>query len=143
MKVSLQHNSGFHFTGQDENGNEIQIDGKRQAGNSPMNLLLYGSAACSGIDIVSILEKMRQKVDDFKVDTVGDRETEGDSKIWKSISMNYQFKGDIEPAKAKKAITLSLEKYCSVTKMLGVVAKIYWSCELNGEMLAENVLVEK
>lgn len=101
-----------------QNNNTIKLDGSKENGFSPKALLLTGLAGCSGIDVVDILEKMRVEFSDFTIDTEAEQ-TEEHPKVFKEILITYKMKTDkINGDKVKKAIDLSLEKYCGVSAML-------------------------
>ena len=98
--------------------NTIQLDGNTGNGFSPKALLLSGLAGCSGIDVVDILEKMRVPFSGLVIDAEADQ-TEEHPRVFKDIRLTYRVKTD--PAnedKVKKAVDLSLEKYCGVSAML-------------------------
>ncbi len=107
--------------------NVIEIDGSRQNGFGPKALLLSGLAGCSGIDVVDILEKMRVEFSDFEIDVEADQ-TDEHPKVYKDIHITYKIKTAKENAdKVKKAIGLSLEKYCGVSAMLKKNSRIDYS----------------
>ena len=96
----------------------IKLDGNKENGFSPKALLLAGLAGCSGIDVVDILEKMRVEFSDFTIDTEA-TQTDEHPKVFKEVLITYRIKTDKEnEGKVKKAINLSLEKYCGVSAML-------------------------
>lgn len=98
--------------------NKIKIDGNKENGYGPKALLLAGLAGCSGIDVVDILEKMRVKFSDLTIE-VEAVQTEDHPKVFKEIMMIFQVYTESEnDEKVKKAIELSLEKYCGVFAML-------------------------
>lgn len=98
--------------------NSIKLDGNKENGFSPKALLLAGLAGCSGIDVVDILEKMRVEFSDFTIDTEA-TQTDEHPKVFKEVLITYRVKTDKEnEEKVKKAINLSLEKYCGVSAML-------------------------
>lgn len=98
--------------------NSIKLDGNKENGFSPKALLLAGLAGCSGIDVVDILEKMRVEFSDFTIDTEA-TQTDEHPKVFKEVLITYRIKTDKEnEGKVKKAINLSLEKYCGVSAML-------------------------
>jgi putative redox protein len=113
------------FIGQNAAGGTIQmgtLDGK--PGVSPMQLLLMGLAGCTGMEIVSILQKKQLKLDDMQVRVRGRRANEY-PKVWTDIHITYLIWGkDLNSRDAEQAIRLSEEKYCSVGIMLGKAAKI-------------------
>lgn len=113
------------FIGNNSTGGSVQmgsLDGK--PGTSPMQLLLIALAGCTGMDIVSILQKKRVLVSDFQVKVTGKREPDFPM-IWSQIHINYLLWGNNLRAKdVEQAIELSEQKYCSVGIMLGKSAKI-------------------
>jgi putative redox protein len=110
--------------------NTIKIDGSRQHGFGPKALLLSGLAGCSGIDVVDVLEKMRVEFSDFEIDVEADQ-TDEHPKVYKDINITYKIKTAAENAdKVKKAIDLSLDKYCGVSAMLRKNSSIHYKLEL-------------
>jgi len=100
--------------------NTVKIDGARK----------NGFAGCSGIDIVDILKKMRVDFSDFSIE-VKAAQTEDLPKVYKEIYITYKFKTDKENEdKLKKAIDLSLEKYCGVSAMLQKNSPIHYTLEI-------------
>ena len=96
----------------------IQIDGSRQHAVSPKALLLSGLAGCSGIDVVDILTKMRVAFSALEID-VETTQTEESPKIFRDIHITFKIKTAAKNEdKVKKAIELSLDKYCGVSAML-------------------------
>lgn len=110
-----------------ENGSEIVLGLKDQVG--PMQAVLMSIAGCSTIDIIMILQKMRQEVIDIKVSVDGTR-AEEHPKVYTHVQVHYTLYGKIKEAKAKEAIELSLEKYCSVSLMIAKSAEITSSFEV-------------
>ena len=109
---------------------EIKIDGKKENGFGSKALLLSAAAACSGIDIVEILTKMRIKFSDFEIETEADQ-TEEHPKVFKDIFITYKLKTDkSNEEKVKKAIELSLEKYCGVSAMLRKNSPIHYKLRI-------------
>lgn len=110
--------------------NTIKIDGSRQNGFGPKSLLLSGLAGCSGIDVVDILKKMRVKFSELDIE-VKAAQTEENPKVYKDIYIIYKVKTDkANEEKVKKAIDLSLEKYCGVSAMLRKNSPIHYELEL-------------
>lgn len=98
--------------------NIIQIDGSRENGFGPKALLLSGLAGCSGIDVVDILQKMRIEFSELEIQAEAEQ-TDEHPKVYKDISIHYKVKTAAENEdKVRKAIELSLEKYCGVAAML-------------------------
>jgi putative redox protein len=124
-EISATWKSESTFIGQNAAGGTIQmgvLDGKPGVG--PMQLLLMGLAGCTGMDIVSILQKKHLKLTDMQVRVRGKRASEY-PKIWMEIHTTYLIWGEnLQPRDAEQAIRLSEEKYCSVGIMLGKAARI-------------------
>ena len=94
------------------------IDGDREQGPGPKSLLLSGLAGCSGIDVVDILEKMRVEFSDLVIEAES-AQTEDHPKVFTDILITYHIKTGAENEdKVRKAIELSLDKYCGVAAML-------------------------
>lgn len=121
---------GAHrFTSQLDH-NTIEIDGSRKEGFGPKALLLAAVAGCSGIDVVDILEKMRVEFSDLEIRTAADQ-TDEHPRVYKDIYITYRLHTD--PAnedKVRKAIDLSLEKYCGVSAMLRKNAPVHYKLEI-------------
>lgn len=121
----------------DEAGHLIQTDtslanGGTDFGFRPMQLLLVALGSCSAIDLVSILNKQRQKIDDFSIEIHGEREKEVVPSLWKSVSVAFHLTGEIDSDKAEKAAALSMEKYCSVAETLRRSGtSITWAIKVN------------
>ncbi|MFN2457796.1 MAG: OsmC family protein [Chitinophagaceae bacterium] len=113
------------------NTNEIEIDGTN--GFSPKALLLSGLAGCSGIDVVEVLEKMRVAFSDLVIEAEADQ-TEEHPRVFKDIHLNYKITTEEESrGKVKKAIDLSLEKYCGVAAMLKKNSQIHYTIQIVSE----------
>lgn len=81
-------------------------------------MLLMGLAGCSAIDVISILKKQRQEVRDYKMVVDGEREPGKEPSLWKTINVEFHIYGDVDEDKAKRAVELSIDKYCSVAATL-------------------------
>lgn len=130
MEIELNlKNNAYHFEAVNEGGNPVNIDaspaiGGLGLGARPMELLIMGLGGCSGIDILSILRKQRIQPEGFRIKINADREKDAVPSLFTDIHLTFIFKGTVDPDKAKKAIDLSMEKYCSVAKTLEKTAKI-------------------
>ncbi|RLZ11840.1 OsmC family protein [Faecalibacter macacae] len=124
----LYHKQSDTFLADDLNGNVITFKADRvnndvaqeSTGKSlgPMVSLLMACGACSGIDIVMILEKQRQDFSELKIKVFGEREKDKTPAVWEKVKVEYYLKGDFDDAKAERAAELSIEKYCSVLETL-------------------------
>jgi putative redox protein len=123
---------GEVFTGHSPTGPTVAIDGNRLQGTSPMVLLLHAEAGCTGIDVVAMLEKMRQTVKSLRIEVTGEKGEGEYPRIWEKIHLRYLIGGDVELEKAEKAVQLSMSKYCSVSAMLGKAADISYEIVLEG-----------
>jgi len=137
MKISLKRiNENYLFETVNERGNIVLLDNKSDEepkGASPMDLLLRGIAGCSSIDIVMILRKQNHELEDLQVEVDGYREDGAIPNVFKKIHLDFILKGDVPAAKVERAVKLSMDKYCSVSKMLEKAAEISYSVSLNSE----------
>lgn len=137
MKITLNRiNEDFLFECSNAQGNSILLDNTSEPnakGISPMESILMAVAACSGIDIVSILKKQRQKITDFKAQVEGDRIAVDDAKPFKKITVTFYLQGTVDTQKAYRAAELSFEKYCSVSKTLEPNVEIVWEIYVNDQ----------
>lgn len=135
MKITIDHLEDLHMEAKNEEGGIIRMDGTTEIGGleggfSPMQLLLAGVGGCSAIDIIGILEKQKQDLKDLKVEVDGDRQSKDTYSEFTTIHINYIFTGDLDDKKVERAINLSLDKYCSVTKTLEKTSEITHSFEI-------------
>lgn len=130
VKVNWLENMAFEA---EVNGHKIIIDaaeavGGENRGPRPKPLMLVALAGCTGIDVVSILKKMRVEVESFNVVVEGDL-TEEHPKQFSQMRVIYEFKGkDLPMDKLEKAVNLSEERYCGVSAMykkaIGITTEI-------------------
>jgi putative redox protein len=112
--ATLTWQEGLRFVGGDREGPTITVDGDNQSGPGPMLTLLLAAGACTGSDVVAILQKMRITFLEFGIEVSGIRREE-EPRRYVAIHLDYRLRGeDLDPAKVRRAIDLSLEKYCSV-----------------------------
>ena len=139
MKVELNRvDDAFHFEAKGASGIAVNIDaaeniGGHNAGARPMELLLMGLGGCTSIDLILILKKQRQPLEDLKLVIDGERiKIEGtEMSPFRKINIHFIFKGNLDKSKVEKAIALSMEKYCSATAQLASSAEITHSFEIN------------
>jgi len=98
-------------------------------GFRPMETLLAGLGGCSAIDVVVILQKSRQPLDDIQVEIEGHRQQGVEPALFETIHVTYKLKGGFTDESAQRAVDWSMQKYCSVAKTLEKTAKITWSWE--------------
>ncbi len=117
-------------------GHRFAVDADEQFGGKnrgprPKPLLLSGLGGCTGMDVVSLLKKMKMPFDSFSLEIEGET-AEEQPKPYKSITIRYIFKGDkLDREKIDKAIALSLDRYCGVYAMLSKAAQISHQVILN------------
>lgn len=131
MKAKVSWIDGMAFVGHSETGHKIVMDGDREGGApSPMEMVLMSAGSCSAIDVVSILEKARQNIQNVDVELSAER-AETIPKVFTSIHLNFVVTGtDVAEKHVERAVALSADKYCSVAKMLEHGAKITHSFEI-------------
>ncbi|WP_112811230.1 OsmC family protein [Ensifer sp.] len=129
MKARIKWVEERTFVGESGSGHKIVLgtasgpEGKTP-GPSPMELMLIGAGGCSAYDVVHILEKGREPVEDCSVELDADR-AEEDPKVFTRIHMHFVVKGrGLSEKKVERAVALSLEKYCSASAMLAKSATI-------------------
>ena len=118
-----------------EQGNTLHMDaspdiGGTNSGMRPMQLLLAAFGGCSAIDLISILKKQRQDLKDLKIAVTGERETGVVPALYTEVHAHLKLYGELDPEKVEKAVSLSVEKYCSVAKTLEKTAKVTYSFEI-------------
>ena len=130
MRVELKRvNDSFHFKGIGSAGVEINLDttpefGGHNEGARPMEMVLMALGFCSSIDVIQILKKQKQSIDDFKVVINGERDPNNIPSLFTDIHIQFILKGRLENSKVERAVKLSIEKYCSVAAILRHTAKI-------------------
>ena len=136
MKITLkQVNNAVRFEAQNERGHTVLIEGGRNAGGedlapSPTEYLMISQASCTAVDIVELLKKMRQPLERLEIEAEGKRAEDQIPKIFTGIHLHYKIYGDVKESKVEKAIKLSIEQYCTVSKMIDHITKITYSFEV-------------
>jgi putative redox protein len=134
MDVRVKWVEDRTFVGEAESGHKIAFgaasDNGPKPGPSPMELVLIGTGGCSAYDVVSILEKGREPVEDVAVEIDADR-ADTDPKVFTRIHMHFVITGrGLNEAKVARAIQLSVEKYCSASAMMEKTAKLSHDYEI-------------
>ena len=119
------------FVATSPSGHAITIDSDRSSNKAPgpMELLLIALGACTATDVVSILEKKRQKLESLEVICSGERAAEPPT-VWTRLDILYRLRGKLDDGAVKHAIQLSEDKYCSVAAMLKKTASVSWRYEI-------------
>ena len=116
--LTVRWREGLLFEGGAAGKPTIAVDGDGQAATSPVELLLLAAATCSGADVVSILEKQRVQLRTLEMSMSGTRRAEHPRR-YTSIRFRFSISGSgVDETKARRAIDLSIEKYCSVLASL-------------------------
>ncbi len=135
LEVKMQWAGGIKFEGDSSFGYKIVTDGSLQSGGTeagyqPTELLLFSIASCTGVDIVRILEKQRQKLSSFEIQVTA-HQNEHYPKPFHTFEIKYIAKGEnLSEQKLTKAIELSESKYCVVSQTLESEAKVTSSFEI-------------
>ncbi len=117
-RVTLTWEGKLVFRGGEPGGPIATIDGDNAAAPGPMLTLLLAAASCSASDVVLLLEKMRVTLTHFRVEASGERR-ETEPRRYTAMHLEYHLRGDgLDEAKARRAIELSITKYCSVIHSL-------------------------
>jgi len=107
----------------------FDADRKHNTAPGPMEMLLGALGACTSVDVVSILEKKRQKLSTLEIEISGERAQDPPS-VWTKIEMFYRLSGQLDEKAVRDAIELSQNKYCSVAAMLRKTAAITYRFEI-------------
>lgn len=140
MKIQIKNTDpDFQMQATNEEGCSLVMDGSsdiggHNSGMRPMQLLLAAVGGCSSIDVLLILRKQRQEIETFEVEVDGEREKIEEYSLFRDICLHFKITGNVDKAKAQRAIELSLDKYCSVSKTLEPTAKITYKLTLNGNI---------
>ena len=135
MKARIKWIEGVSFAGQSESGHTVVMDGPPDAGGQnlgvrPMEMLLLGMGGCTAFDVVHILRKSRQPVTDCVAELDAER-ADTDPKVFTRIHVHFIITGKgLDPKRVEQAVTLSSEKYCSASIMLGKVAEVTHDFEI-------------
>lgn len=132
MEINLIRKSGkFNFEASNEGGFTVELDAKPAIGGEgkgfrPMEMLLIGLGGCSGIDMVNMLTKQKEPLDDVKIKINATRRAEI-PEIFEVIDIHFDLFGELNVQKVERALNMTFEKYCSVSDILGRSAKINFS----------------
>jgi len=128
MRIKLAQTGPASFASSNAAGATIVIDGPpdqggQNAGLRPMETLLAALAGCSAMDVLLIMKKQREDLQRLEVEVDGERAAAIPA-VFTEINLRFKGYGPIDLKKFQKAVALSLEKYCSVSKMLEPTVKI-------------------
>ncbi|MCX2583754.1 MULTISPECIES: OsmC family protein [unclassified Pedobacter] len=137
MNINLIRKSGkFNFEAENESGFTVELDAKTAIGGEgkgfrPMEMLLVGLGGCSGIDMVNVLTKQKEPLDDIKIAINATRKDEEMPPIFDQIDIHFDLYGDLSTTKVERALAMTFDKYCSVSNILGRSAKINFTYKIN------------
>jgi putative redox protein len=136
VKIEIKRlNEGFHMEAANEQGNTVHIDASPDVGGTnqgmrPMQLLLTALGGCSSIDLINILKKQKQPLKDLKITVTGERQKDVVPSLYTQVHAHFKLFGDLDEDKVQRAVSLSVDKYCSVAKTLESTAKVTHSFEI-------------
>lgn len=136
MKVTLKRiDDAFHMEAANEDGLTVHSDGSPEIGGHnlamrPMQMVLAALGSCSSIDVIYLLNKQRQPLEDIQIELTAQRAEDEVPKVFTDIQVHYKLFGPLDEKKAERACRLSMEKLCSVSKMLEKAVNITWTYEI-------------
>ena len=127
-RTIVEHTGGMAFVGKVASGHDVHIDAGEGAGGAdsaprPVEILLSSLGGCTGMDVVSVLRKMKTEPTSLQIEIQDERATEYPKVITK-IHLIYKVEGKVPEENLTKAIELSLAKYCPIANTLGGVSEI-------------------
>lgn len=137
MEINLtRKNKKFNFEAESTTGQKVELDanpaiGGEGKGFRPMEMLLIGLGGCSGIDMVNVLTKQKEPLDDIKINIKATRKDEEMPAIFDVIDIHFDLYGELNIQKVERALALTFEKYCSVSNILGRSATINFSYQVH------------
>jgi len=135
MKARVKWLDHMTFVGESDSGHSVVMDGPPEAGGRnlgirPMEMVVLGLGGCSSFDVVSILKKTRQNITDCHVEITAER-AETEPKVFTKIHAHFVVSGkNLDEKKVEKAVSLSADKYCSVSIMLAATVDITHDYEI-------------
>jgi len=135
MKARVKWLDHMTFVGESDSGHSVVMDGPPEAGGRnlgirPMEMVILGLGGCSSFDVVSILKKTRQDITDCHVEITAER-AETEPKVFTKIHAHFVVSGkDLDEKRVAKAVSLSADKYCSVSIMLAATVDVTHDFEI-------------
>lgn len=136
IKVELKRiDQDYRMEAINDKGNSVIMDagpndGGHDSGFRPMQMLLAAMGGCSAIDLISILRKQREPLEDVTITVTGERQSGVVPALYTEVHAHFKLYGNINPEKAQRAVDLAVDKYCSVAKTLEKSARISHSFEI-------------
>jgi putative redox protein len=137
MEINLVRKSGkFNFEATNSGGFSIELDANPAIGGTgkgfrPMETLLVGLGGCSGIDMVNILTKQKEDLQDINISIKATRKEDETPAIFDVINIEFNLFGELSVAKVERALQMTFDKYCSVSNILGRSATINFTYTIN------------
>ena len=135
MKTRIKWNGNVGFLAESGSGHQVLMDGAPEAGGQnlgprPMEMLLMGLGGCTTFDVIMILKKSRQDVNDCVVEIEAER-AKVDPKVFTHIHLHFIISGrNLKQQQVERALKLSAEKYCSASIMLKNTVEITHDYEI-------------
>ena len=134
MKLVVRHEKPMAFIARAERGAELRLDGTPDLGGDdaylrPMEGVLASLASCSGVDVAMILAKQKQPLREMEIRLEAKR-ADAVPAVFESIHLVFRLSGNLAENKARRAVSLSMDKYCSVARMLAHSVQITYDVEL-------------
>lgn len=136
METRLDWMGGVAWSARSDSAHTITIDGAERIGGAnqgprPMELIVKGLCGCAAMDVISILNKQKQDIENATIHAKSER-TQDVPAVFKRIHLTFSFQGTkLKPQLLRRAVSLSMDKYCSVSKMLSATVEITYSVALN------------
>jgi putative redox protein len=130
MEINLtRKNNRFNFEAENAAGQTVVLDanpaiGGEGKGFRPMEMLLVGLGGCSGIDMINVLTKQKEQLDDVKIKITASRKEDEVPAIFDTITIHFDLFGQLNVQKVERALDLTFDKYCSVSNILSRSAAI-------------------
>lgn len=137
MEINLiRKNNKFNFEAQNPGGQTVELDAKPEIGGEgkgfrPMEMLLVGLGGCSGIDVVNVLTKQKEPLNDIKINIKATRKDQEMPPIFDVINIHFDLYGGLNVQKVERALALTFEKYCSVSNILERSATLNFTYEIH------------
>ncbi len=131
----LTWHEGMRFVARSQSGHGLIVESPGREGHlgaGPMELVLIGLAGCTGIDVVSILQKMREPLEGLEVEVAGERAPEH-PKYYTALEFVYRIRGRVARDKAERAVELSHSTYCSALASIRPDCRVTSRIEITGE----------
>ena len=134
-RTILEYKGGMEFVGKVASGHDIRMDAGDSVGGAdsaprPVEVLLSSLGGCTGMDVVSVLRKMKTEPKSLQIEIQDERATEY-PKAFTKIHLIYKVEGDVPEENLVKAIELSLTKYCPIANTLSGVAEITYEISVD------------